>query len=282
MQPPVQTLLLWKSLAVGLWLAAFFLAERLAPAAVAPADVAPWRRLGRNAGLYLVNIGLSPLLVLPLAAWAASHALPWRPSWWSGWPALLVDLAVLDFLIYWWHRANHVVPFLWRFHEVHHLDRFLDTTSAVRFHFGEVVLSALARAAAILVLDIPFASVVAFETAVLGAAIFHHSNLALPPRFERALARLVVTPSIHWVHHHRVRRDTDSNYGTLLSAWDALFRSRSATARAPDMPIGVKHREEQTLLRLIARPFARLAEVPLPGGESQTTLSRRFDPSSAP
>lgn len=279
MQSSVQTLLLWKSLAVGLWLAAFFLAERLAPAARPPAHFAPWRRVARNAGLYLVNIGLSPLLVLPLAAWAAAHALPWRPLWWSGWPGLLADLLLLDFLIYWWHRANHVLPFLWRFHEVHHLDRFLDTTSAVRFHFGEVLLSALARAAVIVVLGVPFVSVLAFETAVLGATIFHHSNLKLPPRLEAALARVVVTPSIHWVHHHRVRRDTDSNYSTVLGVWDRLFASRSATVRAPDMPIGVEHREEEPLLRLLARPFVPAAR---PGAGGDLPLTRRFDSSSVP
>jgi sterol desaturase/sphingolipid hydroxylase (fatty acid hydroxylase superfamily) len=277
MQLSVQTLLLWKSAAVLLWLAALFLAERLRPAASWPADLAPWPRLARNAGLYFVNIGLSPILVLPIAAWASAHALPWRPAWWSGWPAVLADVVLLDFLIYWWHRANHVAPFLWRFHEVHHLDRFLDTTSAVRFHFGEVLLSALARGAVVLVLNIPFVSVLASEAVVLCAAIFHHSNLRLPGRLERALARLVVTPSIHWVHHHRVRRDTDSNYGTLFSFWDPLFGSRSATARTPDMPIGVERREEAGFLRLLARPFVSPLSLRERG---KIRLSRRSDPSS--
>jgi len=269
MQPPVEALLLWKSLAVLAWLAAFFTLERLLPAAVPPAGLAPWRRLGRNGALYLLNIGMSPLLVLPLAAWAAAHAIPWRPLWWTGWPALLVDVIVLDCLIYWWHRANHLVPFLWRFHRVHHLDRFLDTTSAVRFHFGEVLLSALARSLVVLVLDLPFVSVLTFEAVVLMAAIFHHSNTRLPRRFEALLSRLVVTPSIHWVHHHRVRRDTDSNYGTLFSVWDRLFASRSRTARTPEMPIGVQGCDEASLPRLLALPFA-----------PAEPLTRRSDPSS--
>jgi sterol desaturase/sphingolipid hydroxylase (fatty acid hydroxylase superfamily) len=150
---------------------------------------------------------------------------------------------------------------------VHHLDRFLDTTSAVRFHFGEVVLSALARAGVVLALNIPFVSVLVFEAVVLFAAIFHHSNVRLPPTLEGTLARLVVTPSIHWVHHHRVRRDTDSNYGTLFSFWDELFGSRSATKRTAEMPIGVERRDEQPLLRLLARPF-----LP-PMSRTSTTLS---------
>ena len=89
---------------------------------------------------------------------------------------------LLDGLIYWWHRANHEWPLLWRFHVVHHLDRFLDATSAIRFHFGEVLISATARAGAIVLLGFPLASILAFETLVLIATVFHHSNLRLPPQ----------------------------------------------------------------------------------------------------
>jgi sterol desaturase/sphingolipid hydroxylase (fatty acid hydroxylase superfamily) len=255
MQSAIQILLAWKSVAIVAWLGCLFLAERLWPASPRPPAVPRWRRVLRNAGLFLVNIGLSPLVVVPLSAWAASHGIAWRPAWWTGWAAVLVDVVVLDALIYWWHRANHELPLLWRFHEVHHLDRFLDTTTAVRFHFGEVLLSALARGVVILLLGFPLASVLVFETVVLLASIFHHSNARLPPEVERILSRVVVTPSIHWVHHHRVRRDTDSNYGTLFSFWDRVFSSRSPTPRRPDMPIGVERRDELPLLRLLARPF---------------------------
>ena len=148
-----------------------------------------------------------------------------------------------------------MVPVLWRFHEVHHLDRILDSTTAVRFHFGEVLLSAGARAAVIVLFGIPVASVLVFETLVLIASIFHHSNLRLPSGLEAALSRVVITPGIHWVHHHKVRRDTDSNYGTILSVWDPLFGSRSKTQRSLTMPIGVEGRREQPLPALLARPF---------------------------
>ena len=74
-----------------------------------------------------------------------------------------LDLLLLDCWIYWWHRINHRLPLLWRFHEVHHLDEMLDTTSALRFHFGEVVLSSFVRAGLIFMLAMPLASVVVFE-----------------------------------------------------------------------------------------------------------------------
>ncbi|HIC80915.1 MAG TPA: sterol desaturase family protein [Kiloniellaceae bacterium] len=255
----LEALLGWKTAAVGLWILLFFAAERLLPAARPPAALADRpggiRRLGRNLGLWAVNLGLSPLIVLPVTFWAAGHAWGWRPEWWQGLPGLALDILLLDVLIYWWHRANHEIPFLWRFHEVHHLDRFLDTTSALRFHFGEVLLSALARAGIILLLGFPFTSVLVFEALVLLCAIFHHSNLRLPAAFEALLSRLIITPSIHWVHHHAKRCDTDSNYGTLFSFWDRLFGTRSAKQRDPDMPIGVEGRPEEPILSLLIHPL---------------------------
>ena len=219
-------------------------------------------RLGRNLALWLGNVILSLLVVVPLTSVAATLAPNWRPDWWQGAPGLAIDLVLLDLLIYWWHRWNHEIPFLWRFHEVHHLDRTLDTTTALRFHFGEVTLSALARAAVVVVLAFPIASVLAFEASILLAALFHHSNLRLPTAFEQALARLIITPSLHWVHHHARRVDTDSNYGTVLSSWDRLFATRSATPRRPGMPIGVEDQVERPLLELLVRPFRLGSRTP--------------------
>ena len=258
-----EALLSLKALLVGLVFAFFLIYERLRPAAESPlllrfgqAGAAAWRRLARNFGLFGINLLLSPLIVLPVTVWADGFSLGLRPAWWSGWPGLLLDLVLLDFWIYWWHRANHELPFLWRFHEVHHLDELLDSTSAVRFHFGEVLLSALVRALVIVLFDLPLASVLLFEALVLTGAIFHHSDARLPPRLEAALAKVIVTPSIHWVHHHAIRADTDSNYGTIFSFWDPIFRSRSATRRWLTMPIGVEGLRDRALLRLIWAPFA--------------------------
>ena len=256
-------LLAYKGLLAGGWFLALFLAERLFPAAPLPGILgrglagARLARLGRNLALAAINFALSPLVVLPLTAWAAGSALAWRPSYWQGWSGLALDLLLLDLLIYWWHRANHEWRFLWRFHLVHHLDRTLDTTTALRFHFGEVLLSAGARALAIVALGFPFVSAVAFEILLLVATIFHHSNLHLPSTVERALATVIITPSIHWVHHHRRRVDTDSNYGTVFSFWDRLFRSRSHTRRDPAMEIGVEGAEELGLAGLLLRPAGR-------------------------
>ena len=265
----IDVLLTIKTFLVGGVLLVFVLYERLRPAADSPlllrfghATRDAWRRLVRNASLFGVNLLVSPLIVIPVTAWADGFDLGIRPAWWSGWGGLALDILILDLWIYWWHRANHEIQFLWRFHQVHHLDEMLDTTSALRFHFGEVALSAVVRAGMIVLFGIPLASVILFEALVLACAIFHHSDARLPARLEAALSRLIITPSIHWVHHHAIRRDTDSNYGTIFSFWDPLFRSRSATRRWPAMPIGVEGRHDHPLLRLLIEPFVRQKRAP--------------------
>lgn len=244
----------FKALIIPVVFLSLCLLERLFP-------VAQWlggvSRVVKNLSIAAFNFIASPLIVIPITAFAAGHVINWRPEFWSGWLGLGLDLLLLDLWIYWWHRINHLVPFLWRFHEVHHLDEMLDTSSALRFHFGEVILSSLVRAVVIFALAMPLSSVVLFEIVVLVSALFHHSNLKLPQALERALGFIIVTPSIHWVHHHAKRSDTDSNYATVLSFWDHVFKSRSPTTRTTTMKIGVENMRERGFVGLILKPFRR-------------------------
>lgn len=258
-----EQLLAWKAVIIGLWLALFFILERLAPASPwAPADpqqqFSQLRHLAQNTILWLLNLLISPLILLSITAWAVNLS-PWSPfdSIFGavGEYRILIDLLILDLWIYGWHRLNHRLPWLWRYHQVHHLDQQLDATSALRFHPGEVVLSALFRLPVIFLFAMPFSSILVFEILVAAAAIFHHSNVRLPVGAEKALSSLVITPSIHWVHHHATRADTDSNYGTLLSCWDRVFRSRSATIRSGTMVLGVQGFQENQVVKLILLPF---------------------------
>lgn len=248
----------YKAIVAASVLLLLFVLERLYAADHWPAQARRRRlRLLNNFGLWLINVAASLLIVLPLTALAADHVLSWRPEWWQGGAGLLLDIVLLDLAIYGWHVANHRVSLLWRFHRVHHEDEFLDVSSALRFHTGEVVLSACARAVLIVLFGLPLSSVLVFETLVLLAAGLHHSNLRLPPRLEQMLSRLIVTPSIHWVHHHAIRAHTDSNYGTIFSFWDRLFHSRSGFARRIGMRIGVQGGSEQSIGRLLLQPFGK-------------------------
>lgn len=216
------------------------------------------RRILKNLLFWPINIALSLLIILPVSYGASEYVLWGRPEWFTGnIYSFFFDILILDMFIFWWHKTVHEVPFLWRFHEVHHLDEHLDTTSAIRFHFGEIFFSAFVRGALIIGLAIPLTSIVVFETLVLVFTLFHHSNVSLPLRIEKPLSYIIVTPSLHWVHHHALRQDTDSNYGTIFSFWDRLFRTKSDTLRRKEMKIGVEGKSDKALSELLILPFIK-------------------------
>lgn len=247
-----------KLLAAGAVFLVLFSAERLVSAAPPPKSQA---RLVRNLGLWAIVLVASPLIVAPITALGANAILWERPegltSGLGGAAMLAADIVLLDLWAYGLHRAYHEVPVLSRLHRVHHLDEFLDTTSAFRFHLGEVVLSAAVRLIPIALLAVPLTHVIVFETLMLSAAIFHHSNVRLPRKLESGLSRIMVTPSIHWVHHHAVTADTNSNYAAIFSFWDRLFASRSQTSRTPELKIGLEGTEDKPFLALLLTPFMK-------------------------
>jgi sterol desaturase/sphingolipid hydroxylase (fatty acid hydroxylase superfamily) len=254
----VEFLIAYKIIIIVIWFLLIFSLERLFRAASYPPSFSiasqRWRVL-KNMGVSAINMLLSPLLIIPLTAYVSLQFSSWRPEWMLHPAFFIIDLILLDCFLYWWHRVNHCVPFLWRFHEVHHLDEFLDSTTALRFHFGEVFLSSMVRVVVIVALGVPIASVIIFEIIIVGCSVFNHSNLRLPSTVEITLSKLIVTPSIHWVHHHAKRYDTDSNYSTIFSFWDRLFGSFSPNPRQLTMPIGVEGKSDLSLPLLLLRPL---------------------------
>ncbi len=255
----IDSLVATKAVVVALVFAALFIAERMRPFTPPVAHVVAdgGARLVRNGGLWLLMTLASPLVVIPLTAYAADHALWTRTGALASPAMVVVDFMLLDVWAYFVHRAYHRVPLMARLHRPHHLDERLDTTTAVRFHVGEVTLSALLRSLPIVLLAMPLTHVVLFEMILLSSALFHHSNLRLPQKVERALSAFIVTPSIHFVHHHAVSADTNSNYAAVLSVWDRVFRTRSATTRTPAMKLGVAGAADRSLAKLILAPFER-------------------------
>jgi sterol desaturase/sphingolipid hydroxylase (fatty acid hydroxylase superfamily) len=135
---------------------------------------------------------------------------------------VLTSVVVLDLIFYGAHWANHRVPVLWRFHRAHHSDVDFDTTTALRFHLGEVLWSTGIKAACVVVLGVSPWGLVAFETMLGLAAQWQHSNLRLPDRWDAALRLAIVTPNMHRIHHSRVPDEHNANYGTIFSWWDRL------------------------------------------------------------
>lgn len=165
---------------------------------------------------------------------------------------------LLDYTYYWWHWMLHHLPFLWRFHLVHHTDLDLDLSTSLRFHAGEWVLSLPYRVIQTIVIGAPVRGVAAFEMAMVTAIMFHHSNLRLPLRTDRWLRHLMITPRMHGVHHSTIERHTDSNFGTLFTAWDHLHRTVRLCVPQEEITIGVPaYRDELPFRTLMALPFTR-------------------------
>lgn len=255
----ISDVLATKTAVIAIWFAAIVIAERAFSARRWPAGERA--RYFRNGGMWLLVVFSTPLLVAPLTALGANELFWERPAQWragaAGVASILISLLILDFWTYWMHRAYHQAPWMWRLHGPHHLDEFLDASSAVRFHVGEVALSAAARLAPVALFAIPLAHLLAFETMLLASAIFHHSNLAMPERFERRLASVLVTPAYHRRHHHSKRAYTNANYASLLTVWDRLFKSRSPYMRTRDVNFGVEGERDRSLLALLGAPFGR-------------------------
>lgn len=141
------------------------------------------------------------------------------------WASVALAIVLFDFWMYLWHRGNHAIPFLWRFHRMHHADPYMDATTGVRFHTVEVVLSFLTKIVAMQIIGMSIWHLALYEVLVLPVVLIHHSNVAIPRWMDRGLLLLIVTPAMHRVHHSRLRQETDSNYGSLFPYWDFALRS---------------------------------------------------------
>ena len=138
------------------------------------------------------------------------------------WVEMVIVVVVLDALVWAQHLAFHRYPGLWRIHRMHHADRDIDVSTALRFHPLEIVISMLIKVVAVIVLGADAIAVVAFEVMLNACAMFNHANLRLPIALDRILRRLIVTPDMHRVHHSIHADEHHANFGFNLSIWDRL------------------------------------------------------------
>lgn len=173
----------------------------------------------------------------------------------------LIAFLIMDYTNYLWHVCNHKLPFLWRFHVVHHTDVDLDVTTAMRFHFGELIGSVLFRGLFVFVSGATVMQVLLYEILFESATEFHHSNWRLPFRLEKILNKLIVTPRMHGIHHSMNRHETDSNYSVIFSFWDRLHRTINLIKPQEQVVIGVpsySNPDELTVGFLLKLPFTKI------------------------
>lgn len=241
----------------------FLLLERIRPLRreVEPA----WRRVFRNLAVGALSLAVAlPLqlaLLLPVSRWMTArrvgilHALDLPAP-----VRIALAVVLLDYTLWIWHWASHRVPFLWRFHLVHHVDRDLDASTALRFHFGEQALAVCYRAAQVAVIGAEPLAVWIWQIVLFVSILFHHSNVRLPARWENVLVRLVVTPRMHGIHHAQREEWTHSNWSSILTCWDFLHRTMVTRVPDAEIVIGIPAYDDPravTLGRILLLPFRR-------------------------
>lgn len=234
--------------------------EAVAPGLIGPA--AGFAQRLRHIALGLINAGVgliaAILFLLADAPASGSGFGLLRIADIPLWIAVLLGLILLDFWQYGCHVAFHQVPWLWRFHAVHHNADKMDATVAMRFHTLEILAHGLAVIPFALLLGISIEVVALYNLILLPASMFHHSNVRIAPRLDRWLRLFIVTPRMHWLHHSRWQPETNSNYASVLSIWDRLFGTMRSRARAETVDIGLDgYTEEQidSLKGMMVTPF---------------------------
>lgn len=221
------------------------------------------KRTARN--LAVAGISAAVLQVTERPIIAPLCALVERRKWGllqkarlPGWLEVPLAAVLLDYTLYFWHVLTHRVPWLWRFHVVHHLDLDLDVSTALRFHCGELAISVIWRAGQVILLGVSPLSFSVWQLLLFLSILFHHSNVRLPNEAERRLNRFIVTPRMHGIHHSIVYAETDSNWSSGLTLWDWLHGTLKLNIPQDQITIGVpayRNPEEVTLVDILVLPF---------------------------
>jgi sterol desaturase/sphingolipid hydroxylase (fatty acid hydroxylase superfamily) len=227
----------------------------------------PWQNGRRGA-----NLGLTAMSLLSnwlLASLAAIAAVSWRPAGlmaqlqWPFWAQVALAVLVIDFSVgYLSHRTMHMWPPMWRFHQIHHNDPFVDVTTTYRTHPVETVWRFLFAIVPIWLLGLPAQAVVIQRLLQATNGILEHANVRLWPALDRVLSQCFVTPNIHKIHHSRAVHEANSNYANLTTLYDRLLGTYTPAERAASVTYGLDDADAArlgSLPGLLALPFRRTA-----------------------
>lgn len=175
---------------------------------------------------------------------------------------ILIGFLLLDLIIYFQHRLFHKNILLWKLHSMHHTDPMLDTTSGLRFHPLEIILSNFIKIGGILLFGISPTTVLIFEITLNALAMFNHSNIRISSTFEKILSKILITPSLHTIHHSKIKKETNSNYGFSVPWWDMLFHTfiQKGTYAQENIHIGtipMPEKKYQIFPGMLIQPFIK-------------------------
>jgi sterol desaturase/sphingolipid hydroxylase (fatty acid hydroxylase superfamily) len=248
-------------------------------------DLRRRERWPANLGLTIAN--LIVLSVLPVSLVSASRWTETQQWGLFHQPSLPVGMVIAGtllaraFISFGTHYLMHRVPLFWRLHRVHHLDTNLDTTTTVRFHPLEFLVTLVLAVPLVLLLGLEPWVLMLYEGLDAGVTLFSHANIRLPAALNAALRYVIVTPDLHRIHHSSWLPETNSNFGAVFPIWDLLFGTYRSSSRQPaeDMELGLEEPRgavTNSLWWLLLSPFRGEA-----GGDPAPTSALRERRASA-
>lgn len=210
----------------------------------------------RNFSIGIINAIIINLLFVPFVILATNSKIGLFSGFNLDWTVeLILTIVMIDFVAYVLHVIYHKVPILWRFHKVHHSDTEMDVTTSFRFHLGEHIVSILVRIIFYIILSIRLEFILIYETLFIINVMFHHSNISIG-RFDKYYRIFFTSPYMHKIHHSNIQKETDSNYTSLFSIWDRLFRTYRTKKDYSKIVFGIKGLEnEQSIMKMLMTPF---------------------------
>lgn len=210
----------------------------------------PWRHMAFNIVYTVPFVFLTHLLVPPLAA----ITQPWIAAW-GGWvPVRLPDgfgwqllqgllfFLIFDFFYYWMHRLQHVSPWLWAQHKLHHADRSVNVTTGQRHHWLEEPLRVFIVFLPLgMLFDIQPPNIAWLWSVLLLWGYVIHLNLRIP---FGPLTPVIAGPQLHRLHHSLKPEHTDVNFAAFFPVWDVLFGTYVAPGRDEWPATGVHDGED--------------------------------------
>ena len=225
-----------------------------------------WRHTWLNTSLMLSALPIQivfGIMLMTLSHWVVRqqwglvYLLPHFSSPWIKYGFMFL---LLDLLDYCYHTATHRIPFLWRFHLVHHCDSQVDVSTTIREHPVETIIRNSFLLLCVYISGASFGVLFLRQMMQTLANISSHTTIPLSHRSARILGLIFITPNLHQTHHHFKLPYTNCNYGDVFSIWDRIFGTFSELSMK-DIIYGLDtHTDETatgTYLGIIGIPFSR-------------------------
>lgn len=200
---------------------------------------------------------------------AAAAAVPQLRHWIEArpiWAQAIFALAVGDLGVYASHRLAHTVPWLWRFHAVHHSAEEMDWLVGFSFHPIDLLILRIASLGPLVALHVTPGAIAIFVAVSGWQAWLVHANVRI--RYG-PLRWLVVSPEFHHWHHSAEREAYDKNFASLVASWDVLFGTVHLPRGRQPQHYGIDDRVPRSWSARMIHPFRRGKPVPSPSHDQQ-------------